>query len=237
MSRLFEELDYRPTPIGPLSLRRRREARLGVDILEIKLGDEHLMSDLFTASEIALAELGLAACAGEGLDVVVGGLGLGYTARAALDETRTGSLIVVEFLEAVIDWHRTGLLPLGEGLTADPRCRLVEGDFFAMARGDGFDPDAPGRQFDAILLDIDHSPEALLDPRSESFYQPEGLARLSAHLKPGGVFGLWSDALADEAFTARLKTVFAEARAEPVTFHNPLQDRPFTQTVYLARKG
>jgi len=237
MSRLFEELDYRPTPIGPLVLRRRREARLGVDILEIKLGEEHLMSDLFTASEIALAELGLAACQGEGLDVVVGGLGLGFTAKAALDQPRTGSLIVVEYLEAVIDWHRTGLLPLGPQLTGDPRCRLVEGDFFAMAKGDGFDPDAPGRKFDAILLDIDHSPDALLDARSESFYQPEGLKKLAAHLKPGGIFGLWSDALTDDSFTERLAQVFAEAWAEPVTFHNPLQDKPFTQTVYLARKG
>ena len=238
MSRLFEELDYRPTPIGALVLRRRREARLGVDVLEIKLGEEHLMSDLFTASEIALAELGLAACAGEGLDVVVGGLGLGYTARAALGEPRLGSLVVVEYLEAVIDWHRTGLLPLGSELVADPRCRLVEGDFFAMARGEaGFDPEAPGRLFDAILLDIDHSPDALLDPRSESFYQPEGLEKLAAHLKPGGIFGLWSDERADDAFTVRLSTVFAHAWAEPVTFHNPLQDRPFTQTVYLARKS
>lgn len=238
MSRLFEELDYRPTPIGPLVLRRRREARLGVDILEIKLGDEHLMSDLFTASEIALAELGLGACEGQGLDVVVGGLGLGFTAKAALDEKRTGSLIVIEYLEAVIDWHRTGLLPLGPELTADRRCRLVEGDFFAMARGEaGFDPDRTGRRFDAILLDIDHSPDALLDARSESFYQPEGLTRLAAHLKPGGIFALWSDALTDAAFTARLAGVFAEARAEPVSFHNPLQDRPFTQTVYVARKG
>ncbi|AKH99612.1 spermidine synthase [Hoeflea sp. IMCC20628] len=237
MSRLFEELDYRPTPIGALVLRRRREARLGIDILEIKLGEEHLMSDLFTASEIALADLGLKACAGEGLDVVVGGLGLGFTAKAVLDASRTGSLIVVEYLEAVIDWHRTGLLPLGPELTGDPRCRLVEGDFFAMAKGDGFDPDAPGRQFDAILLDIDHSPDALLDARSESFYQPEGLEKLAAHLKPGGIFGLWSDALTDDSFTERLASVFSEAWAEPVTFHNPLQDKPFTQTVYLARKG
>jgi len=241
MSRLFEELDYRPTPIGALVLRRRREARLGVDVLEIKLGEEHLMSDLFTASEIALAELGLAACKnewGEGLDVVVGGLGLGYTAKAALDAPRTGSIITVEYLEAVIDWHKTGLLPLGPELANDPRCRLVEGDFFALARGEaGFDPDAPGRCFDAILLDIDHSPDALLDARSTNFYQPEGLTRLAAHLKPGGIFGLWSDDRTDEAFTARLADVFAEAWAEPVTFHNPLQDKPFTQTVYLARKA
>ena len=60
MSLYFEELDYRPTPIGALSLRRRRELSLGVDVFEIKLGDEYLMSSLFTASEIALARLGLA---------------------------------------------------------------------------------------------------------------------------------------------------------------------------------
>lgn len=238
MSRLFEELDYRPTPIGAISLRRRREARLGVDVLEIKLGEEHLMSDLFTASEIALADLGIAACKGEALDVVVGGLGLGYTAKAVLDQARTGSLAVVEYLEAVIDWHETGLLPLGPGLTEDSRCQFVEGDFFALARGEaGFDPDKNGRQFDAILLDIDHSPDALLDERSESFYQPDGLKLLARHLKPGGVFGLWSDDREDNAFTERLKSVFAAAWAEPVTFHNPLQDRPFTQTVYLARKA
>ncbi|WP_299860878.1 spermidine synthase [uncultured Hoeflea sp.] len=238
MSRLFEELDYRPTPIGALVLRRRHEARLGVDILEIKLGEEHLMSDLFTASEIALADLGLAACDGEALDVVVGGLGLGYTAKAALDKTQTGSLLVVEYLEAVIEWHRSGLLPLGPELTGDPRCRLLHGDFFALARSaDGFDPDAPGRKFDAILLDIDHSPDALLDARSESFYQPKGLGAMAAHLKSGGVFGLWSDDREDPAFTERLAGVFADAWAEPVTFHNPLQDKPFTQTVYLARKG
>jgi spermidine synthase len=238
MSRLFEELDYRPTPIGAISLRRRREARLGVDVLEIKLGDEHLMSDLFTASEIALADLGIAACKGDALDVVVGGLGLGYTTKAVLDQARTGSLIVVEYLEAVIDWHRTGLLPLGSELTTDARCRLVEGDFFALARGGaGFDPDSPGRRFDAILLDIDHSPEALLDERSESFYQPEGLKLLARHLKSGGVFGLWSDDREDPGFVARLAEVFDEAWSEPVTFHNPLQDKPFTQTIYLARKA
>ena len=67
----FEELDYRPTPIGALSLRRRRELKLGVDVFEIKLGDEFLMSSLFTASEIALARLGLAELSEHGLDAVV----------------------------------------------------------------------------------------------------------------------------------------------------------------------
>jgi spermidine synthase len=238
MSAAFEELDYCPTPIGGLSLRRRRDLRLNVDVFEIRLGEESLMSSLFTASEIALARLGLAQLGGDGpFDVVVGGLGLGYTAHAVLENAEVRSLIVVEALAPVIEWHEKGVLPLGRALVDDPRCRLLHGDFFALAASEaGFDSDTPGHRFDAILVDIDHSPDALLDARSSSFYQPEGLRRLAAHLRPGGVFGLWSDALPDDAFTARLSGVFAAARAEPVTFDNPLQDRPFTQTVYLAQK-
>ncbi len=242
MSALFEELDYRETPIGALSLRRRRELRLGVDVFEIKLGEDFLMSSLFTASEIALARLGLealdgrAALGGRNLDVAVGGLGLGYTAAAVLENAQVGALVVVEALAPVIDWHRRGLVPLGNAITADARCRLVHGDFFALAAAEaGFDPDAPGRRFDAVLVDIDHSPDGLLDPHHAGFYQPAGLRRLAAKLRPGGVFGLWSNTLPDDAFTARLADCFVEARAEPVTFHNPLRDRPFTQTVYLAR--
>jgi spermidine synthase len=238
MSRLFEELDYRPTPIGPLTLRRRRELTLGVDIFEIKLGDEHLMSSLFTASEIALANLGLGELDRAGIDVLVGGLGLGYTAQAVLEHGKVRSLTVVEMLEAVIEWHEEGLLPLGAQLVEDARCRFVHGDFFALAASpEGFDADAPGRRYHAILVDIDHSPDALLDARSSGFYHVEGLRQMSRHLHPGGVFGLWSDALPDDAFTQRLREVFDTARAEPVTFHNPLQGRPFTQTVYLARKA
>lgn len=232
---LFEELDYRPTPIGALSLRRRRELRLDVEVLEIKLGDEFLMSSLFTDSEIALARLALAECAGEGLAVAVGGLGLGYTAQAVLEQDRVGALLVVEYLAPVIEWHREGLLPLGTALTGDPRCRFVEGDFFALAARDtGLDPQQPGRCFDAILVDIDHSPEARLDARSDDFYGPEGLRALATHLRPGGVFGLWSNDPPEADFVARLADVFARAWAEPVSFHNPLQNRPFTQTVYLA---
>ena len=236
MSLLFQELDYRTTPIGALSLRRRRDLSRGEDIFEIKLGDDFLMSSMFTASEIALARLGLAPLGGQSLDVVVGGLGLGYTARAALDDGKVHSVIVVEMLDAVIEWHQNGFLPLGPGLISDPRCRLVRGDFFALANGQsGFDPAKPGRRFDAILVDIDHSPEALLDERSAGFYRPQGLGALAAHLKPGGVFGLWSNEKPDATFTERLAAVFDWVQAEPVSFHNPLQDRPFTQTVYLAR--
>ena len=235
MSAMFEELDYAPTPIGALSLRRRRDLRLGQDVTEIMLGRDYLMTSAFTESEVALGRLGVAACRGTALEVVVGGLGLGYTAAAALDTGAVARLDVVEFLAPVIDWHERGLLPMGTRLAEDARCRLVPGDFFAMAAGDGFDPGQPGRRYDAILADIDHAPDHLLDPRSDSFYHPEGLRGLARFLRPGGIFGLWSNDAPDAAFLDRLGAAFATARAEPVTFDNPLTGQPFTQTVYLAR--
>ena len=162
MSLYFEELDYRPTPMGALTLRRRRSLTSGIDVYEIKLGDEFLMSSLFTSAEIELARLGLAALARTDLDVVVGGLGLGYTAQAVLELSSVRSLVVVDALAEVIEWHEQGLLPLGQQLTGDPRCRLVHGDFFAMTHSaEGYDSRMPARRFDAVLVDIDHSPRKL----------------------------------------------------------------------------
>ena len=238
MNQGFEELDWRPTPIGTLSLRRRKSPSSGEDIYEIKLGDAFLMSSLFTVAEIALAELGLAAAPGAELDVVVGGLGLGYTAKAALQDERVRSLLVVEALPEVIEWHRTGLLPLGEGLTADARCRFVEGDFFQFSNSErGFDPVDPDRLFHAILLDIDHSPRQVLAPDNAAFYTPDGLRRLAARLQPSGVFALWSNEPPDEDFQTVLREVFPSSDAHVVSFSNPHQDRLATNTVYVATKG
>jgi spermidine synthase len=236
MSVYFEELDFRPTPMGALSLRRRRQLSSGIDVYEIKLGDEFLMSSLFTVAEIALAQLGLAALQRADLDVVVGGLGLGYTAQAVLEDKRVRSLIVVDALAEVIEWHQRGLLPLGEVLTADPRCRFVNGDFFAMSAS-GLDPQAPGRRFDAVLVDIDHSPRNLLHPNHAALYQPDGLRKLGQHLHPGGVFALWSNDPPDQAFKSVLASVFATSDAHVVTFDNPLQDRAASNTVYIGVKA
>lgn len=239
MSALFQELDYQITPLGALSLRRRRDLASGEDIYEIKLNEDFLMSSQFTTSEKALATLGLGELSGGAFDVVVGGLGLGYTAAAALENGEVRSLIVVDALEPIIEWHEQGLLPLGATLASDARCRFVRGDFFAMAREPetGFDPQDPGRRFDAILLDIDHSPRHVLNPQNATLYTPQGLKTLSHHLTPGGVFALWSNEPEDPAFTEDLQAVFAQGRAEPVVFNNPLQDREVQQAVYLARKA
>jgi len=238
MSLNFEELDFRPTPMGVLSLRRRRRPSSDVDIYEIKLGDEFLMSSQFTAAEIELARLGLAALSRQNLDVVVGGLGLGYTAQAVLENSAVRSLIVVDALAEVIEWHGQGLLPLGKKLTGDPRCRLFNGDFFAMSHStEGFDADAPGRRFDAVLVDIDHSPRNLLHPRHGALYQPEGIARLADHLHPGGVFALWSNDPPDDAFQRVLAGAFASSDAHVVTFDNWRGDHDASNTVYVAVKA
>jgi len=235
VSRAFEQLSWDETPMGVLGLRRRLEPVTGEDVYEVKLGDEYLMSSAFTVAEIELARLGLAAHAGDGLDVVVGGLGLGYTAEAAREDPRVRSLVVVEALPEVIAWHEQGLLPDVERLAEDARVRLVQGDFFAFSAGeDGFDPEAPGRRFDVVLLDIDHTPRHVLADSHADFYTRAGLAALRHHLAEGGVFALWSDDPPDERFLALLGEVFTAARAEVVTFPNPLTGGESANTIYLA---
>jgi spermidine synthase len=234
MSKRLEEIDWQHTPLGPISLRRRLEPSLLVDVYEVKLGDEFLMSSLFTVAEIELARMGLAAATGEALDVLVGGLGLGYTAAAALEDDRVVSVTVIEALAPVISWHRRQLLPDTQALTTDPRTALVEGDFFALSRASaGFGPDVPQR-FHAVLLDIDHTPQHVLHPSHAAFYTGDGLRELARRLHPGGVFALWSDDPPDEAFTALLGEVFGSAAAHLVTFANPLTGGTSSNSVYVA---
>lgn len=235
MSARFEELAWSETPRGTISLRRRLEPTLKVDVYEVKLDEEFLMSSLFTVAEVELARLGLAATRADDLDIVVGGLGLGYTARAALEDDRVRSMIVVDAMAEVIDWHERELLPDAAELVRDPRTRLVLNDFFAMAASDaGFDPDEPGRTFDAILLDIDHTPRHVLHPDHAAFYSLDGLRQLKRQLKPGGVFALWSDDPPDDDFSALLTDVFETSEAHVVTFANFLTGGDSANTVYVA---
>jgi len=240
----FEELDYQTTPLGDISLRCRSEPRVGGTILyEVKLGEEFLMSSLFTEAEIQLARLGLASLdisghdQEQGLDIVVGGLGLGYTSAAVLEHPAVRSLMVIEVMDPVIDWHRRGLVPLGEKLTSDPRCVFVHADFFELVASDGGFDRAPLPQLaHAVLLDIDHSPSRWLNSASSAFYTGPGLQQLAGKLHPGGIFGLWSDDPPDGAFTRLLDTVFQSSQAHVVTFANPYTGGKSSNTVYLARK-
>ena len=234
MSRWFEQLAWAQTHEGLLALRRRREPSRDVDVYEVKLDDEFLMSSRFTVAEVELARLGLGEAVGDELDVVVGGLGLGHTATAALDDPRVRSLTVVEALAPVLEWHERELLPEAPRLVGDPRTHLVHDDFFAMVRdGRGIGEQLPAAPVDVVLVDIDHTPRHLLHPSHAPFYTTDGLGRLAAQLAPEGVFALWSDDPPDDEFAAVLDTVFATSRAEVVRFPN-LAGGESANTVYLA---
>ncbi|NQZ32964.1 MAG: spermidine synthase [Oceanospirillaceae bacterium] len=239
MGLMFEELDYRTTPIGDLRLRRRRMAQFGdLDIFEIILGDNFLMTSLFHESEDQLSIIGLADLAGDNLDVVVGGLGLGYTAAAALDHDKVGSLVVVDYLQGVIDWHERHLVPMSERLTADPRCQFVHGDFFALSKdtNNSYEVDKPDKKYHAILLDIDHTPTHVLNPNNLHLYTEQGLSELASHLKPAGVFALWSDGHPVDSFVDQLNKVFSNAKAHLVEFDNPVTGGSSVGTVYVSLK-
>lgn len=231
----FREIDFRPTMMGDLILRERWDFVAGQELLEIKLGEEFLMSSLFTVAETALGHLAIADCPEGDLDVIVGGLGLGYTALAVLEHDRVRSLVVLDALPEVIEWHQRLLIPAGATLISDHRCRLVHGDFFAGVRvGGELDEECPGRLWHAIIVDIDHTPGHHLDPSHADLYTIDGLQRLVERLHPGGVFALWSDDPPEEVFMQALRAVFGQARAEVVTFPNPLLGRTSSSTVYLA---
>ncbi|MFE3172575.1 spermidine synthase [Amycolatopsis sp. NPDC059090] len=138
-----------------------------------------------------------------GARVLIGGLGVGFSLRAALDHSAVGSVVVVEREPAVISWNRTG--PLREvhgGALDDPRVTVVEADLLEWLR-------TTGETFDALCLDIDNGPEWTVTEGNASLYAASGLDRLSQLLRPGGVLAVWS-AGAAPGFTARLRERFAE---------------------------
>jgi spermidine synthase len=237
---IFEELDFQLTPIGELALRRRRIPKLGeLDVYEVKLGEDFLMSSLFHEAERQLSKLGLGALEKDDLDVIVGGLGLGYTAAAALEDPRVSSLVVIEYLAPVIQWHKNGLVPLGETLSSDQRCRLTHADFFALSQDveNSFDPENPSGKHDAILLDIDHTPTNVLHQTNVRFYTEEGLKELARHLKPGGVFALWADGEPESSFGERLEKVFGWSEGHTIEFDNPITEDTSKGAVYVAKNS
>jgi spermidine synthase len=231
MSARFEELDWQETRMGELTLRRRADPATGEQIYEVKLKDEYLMSSLFTVAEEELARLGLAAAEGTGLDVLVGGLGLGYTAATALADDRVRSVAVIDALPAVIGWHERELLPVSAQLVRDERTTLVHDDFFAVMRRP---PESDAARYDVILLDVDHSPRHTLDPSHADLYTAAGLEALARHLTDRGVFALWSDDPPDADFMTTLSSVFDDSVSHIVDFDNRLTGGISSNTVYVA---
>lgn len=166
-------------------------------------------------------------------------MGLGYTAVEALKDPRISEQLVVDALGTVIEWHERELVPLGKVLNADARNRYVLDSFFDLATQPekGFDPMDKGKKFDAILLDIDHSPTEFLNAANAGFYTTENLALMAQQLKPKGVFAMWSQNLPEAQFEALLKTVFEKVDSHIVSFFNPFQNCESTNSVYVCVKA
>jgi spermidine synthase len=203
LTRRWQTLACADTPEGRLELRRRGESELVITI-----GGRVLMNGAAHRSEAALAELACRPIAGRPQPrVLLGGLGLGYTLRAALDALpRRASVTVAEIDPVIVEWCRGPLAELAGRAIADPRVAVEIGDVAAaIARAAAADPTGPGA-FDAILLDLYEGPRTPprgRDGRDDPLYGRAALARVRAALRPGGVFAVWSEE-SDAAFEARL---------------------------------
>ena len=224
----FEILAYEPSPLGMLCLRRRELlSSPGTFVTEVTLNHEFLMSSLYTDSEQALACNAIAMHRGTDLRVLVGGLGLGYTAHEALLANSVAQVEVVELLPQVIDWLRRGLVPLADQLNDEPRLVISQGDVYQRLAG------PPESTFDVILIDVDHSPQERLDDASVAFYTVAGLRAARKHLKSGGILGVWS--YSDSSpFADALREVFKHVHVEPVTHVNRLIDQEQTDWLFFA---
>ncbi|QDU99055.1 spermidine synthase [Lignipirellula cremea] len=224
----LEILAWETSPLGQLCLRRRELlSQPGLFVTEVTLNHEFLMSSLYTDSERALARTAVAMHPGDNLQVLVGGLGLGYTAREALLAERVAQVEVVELLPQVIDWLANGLVPLSDELNNEPRLVITQGDVYQRLAG------PPHKQFDLILIDVDHSPDDHLGDNNCAFYTAAGLQAAAKHLAPGGVLGVWSYA-ESSPFADALHAVFPHVRIEPVTCENRLIDVEQTDWLFFA---
>ncbi len=226
-------LAWEETPLGVFCLRQRRLlSDPGRVVTDITVDHELLMTDLVTDSEEALSGGALARHPGRDLRVLVGGLGLGHTAHAVLASDRVAQLTVVEYVPQVVDWLRSGLIPLSAALLADPRLAVVQGDVYARLA----QPPSTmhGDRWDLVLIDVDHSPDEQLSGANAPFYTDEGLTRARAHLAPGGLLGVWSHA-ASSPFADALRRVFPEVTLHPVTAHDPAADETLTHWLFFAR--
>lgn len=225
---MFEILDDCDTPFGRLTLRRRELlSRQGTIITEVTIDHVMLMSSHHTVSERALVEEALALHTGHDLRVLIGGLGLGYTAHEALASDRIATVDVVELVPQVIAWTREGKIPLAEALNAASALVLHQGSIF-----DGLAA-APDRSFDLILIDVDHAPDDLLHPVSRRFYTQDGLRAARRHLADHGVLALWSTAGNDE-FARDLEAVFSRTQRRVIRWWNDLIDEEKEDVLFLA---
>lgn len=187
-----------PDGVGELRLKRR-----GAEF-SIMSGTIELMNSRLSGSEEALATLVAQRLAGrKAPSVLIGGLGMGFTLRAALAAFGSDALITIaELVPEVVDWARGPMAELSAGCLDDPRVTVEIADVAALIRPETGRGPAP--RWDAVLLDVDNGPEGLTRRVNDRLYDHAGLAAARAALKPGGVLAVWSQG-PDLAFSKRLR--------------------------------
>ncbi|WP_369135307.1 spermidine synthase [Modestobacter sp. I12A-02662] len=220
-----EELGRAPGAYGEVLLRRR--AADDGEHLELVVDGVFAMDDVDTATERALATEALRRCRGQGLTVLVGGLGLGCTAAAALADPRVAAVEVVEVQPPLVDWAREGLLPALP--VADPRLRLRVGDVAAHLSG-------TRARYDAVLLDVDNGPVFLVHPANAGLYEEPGLAAALGALRPGGMLAIWSSAPVPE-LAGRLAGRSGAADVEHVVLAVERDGRRHEYALVLGRRA
>ena len=207
---------------GEVALARRGE------VVELVVNGAFAMDTVHTATEWALATLALARVPGDGLRVLVGGLGLGFTVRALLDEPRVAHVEVVELHEPLVEWARAGLVPPLAGLLGDPRVAVTVADILDAV------PALPAGSVDAVLLDVDNGPGFLIHPSNAAVYRAHFLAAAAQSLSARGVLAVWS---ADPAPSLADELTAACGGVEAVAFDVERDGRAFTYTVYLGGRA
>jgi len=183
------------------------------DEFSIMLGNIALMNSRLSGSEEAMAQLSARRLANvEAPEILIGGLGMGFTLRAALDAfTARAQITVAELVPAVAQWARGPMGELFGDCLDDRRVSIEITDAGAMIR-------TAQRAYDAILLDTDNGPEGLTRPANDALYSQAGLAAALRALRPGGHLAIWSQG-PDEKFTKRLQRAGFETSEERVRAH------------------
>ena len=220
-----ETLARETTPEGDELVLSRRDGTYSLSV-----GGQELMTSRVHGSEEALARLACEAIAEKKTPrVLVGGLGFGYTLRAALDRLPRGAAVVVcEVFASLLGWNRGLLADLAGRPLEDRRVTAVHADVQSL-----LDRRDNRERFDAILLDVDNGPQAFTLRSNDSLYSAEGLTRLSRSLAPRGVLAVWSSSASPE-FQRRLRKAGFEARMESVPARPGGRRR---DTIFLGRRG
>ncbi len=220
----YVEIARATSPRGELVLRERR-SETGPTSLELRVNGVFVMDTVETGTEQTLATAGLAAVSSPE-EVLIGGLGLGFTMHAVLGDNRVQRCRVVEIEQALVDWLRAGTVPHGPHFLADERVEVVVGDVAQVLT------ETPAASYDLILLDVDNGPDQLVHEQNAGLYDEPFLRVTRRALRDDGALVIWSAA---ESRTL-LDGLAAEFDiAEGSAYEVLLQGRDEHYWLYLAR--